>query len=114
MHPQPRVQKRVESTRAVVTTGLPETPSIPARNGFNKLLRALPGEPGLFATVASGYRFRRLDTSVGVSGPHDFAVRETAPFVSALPASIASRPASVTIASRPSVGRDGETYSLKF
>ena len=23
----------------------------------------------------SGYRFRRLDTSVGVSGPHDFAVR---------------------------------------
>jgi hypothetical protein len=62
----------------------------------------------------SGYRFRRLDTSVGVSGPHDFAVRKTAPFVSALPASIASRPASVTIASRPSVGRDGETYSLKF
>jgi hypothetical protein len=24
----------------------------------------------------SGYRFRRLDTSVGMSGPHDFAVRE--------------------------------------
>ena len=47
------------------------------RNGFNKLLRALPGEPGLFATVASGYRFRRLDTSVGVSGPHDFAVRRS-------------------------------------
>jgi hypothetical protein len=70
---------------SVVTTGLPETPSIPARNGFNKLLRALPGEPGFLATVASGYRFRRLDTSVGVSGPHDFAVRETAPFVSALP-----------------------------
>jgi hypothetical protein len=72
------------------------------RNGFNKLLRALPGEPGFLATVACGYRFRRLDTSVGVSGPHDFAVRETAPFVSALPTSIASRPASVTIASRPS------------
>src|ERR1700692_1445458 len=69
------------------------------RNGFNKLLRALPGEPGLFATVASGYRFRRLDTSVGVSGPHDFAVRKTAPFVSALPTSIASRPASGALAS---------------
>src|SRR6202051_3863471 len=69
------------------------------RNGFNKLLRALPGEPGLFATVACGYRFRRLDTSAGVSGPHDFAVRETAPLVGVLPASIASRPASVTIAS---------------
>jgi hypothetical protein len=73
------------SHTSIVTTVTPETPSIPARNGFNKLLRALPGEPGLFATVASGYRFRRLDTSVGVSGPHDFAVRKTAPFVSALP-----------------------------
>jgi hypothetical protein len=38
---------------------------------------------GLFATVASGYRFvtaqlgryRGLDASVGASGPHDFAVR---------------------------------------
>jgi hypothetical protein len=101
MHPQSRVQKGKKHT-SVVTTGLPETPSIPARNGFNKLLRALPGEPGFLATVACGYRFRRLDTSVGMSGPHDFAVRETAPFVSALPTSIASRPASVTIASRPS------------
>jgi hypothetical protein len=35
----------------------------------------------LFATVASGIIFRRLDTSVGVSGPHDFAVRKHAPFV---------------------------------
>jgi hypothetical protein len=39
------------------------------------LLRALPGEPGLFVTVAERNCFRRLDTSVGVSGPHDFAVR---------------------------------------
>jgi hypothetical protein len=75
MRPQPRVQKRVESTRAVVTTVTPEITRHSPRNGFNKLLRALPGEPGLFATVACGYRFRRLDTSVGMSGPHDFAVR---------------------------------------
>jgi hypothetical protein len=85
MRPQPRVQKRVESTRAVVTTVTPEITQHSPRNGFNKLLRALPGEPGFLATVASGYRFRQLDTSVGVSGPHDFAVRKTAPFVSALP-----------------------------
>jgi hypothetical protein len=70
---------------SVVTTVTPEITQHSLRNGFNKLLRALPGEPGLFATVASGYRFRQLDTSVGVSGPHDFTVRETAPFVSALP-----------------------------
>jgi hypothetical protein len=29
---------------SVVTTGSPETPSIPARNGFNGLFRALPGD----------------------------------------------------------------------
>jgi hypothetical protein len=39
------------------------------------LLRALPGEPGLFVTVISGIASTDLDTSVGVSGPHDFAVR---------------------------------------
>jgi hypothetical protein len=49
---------------------------------------------------------RQLDASVGASGPHDFAVRKHAPSSEAPPASTASRPASVTIASRPSVGRD--------
>jgi hypothetical protein len=39
------------------------------------LLRALLGEPGLFATVVSEIASTNLDTSVGVSGPHDFAVR---------------------------------------
>jgi hypothetical protein len=47
---------------------------------------------------------RKLDTSVGVSGPHVFAVREQALSSSAPPPSIASNPASVTIAIRPSVG----------
>jgi hypothetical protein len=37
------------------------------------LLRALPGVPGLLATVVSVST--DLDTSVGMSGPHDFAVR---------------------------------------
>jgi hypothetical protein len=44
MRPQPRVQKRVESTRAVVTTVTPEITRHSPRNGFNKLLRALPGD----------------------------------------------------------------------
>jgi hypothetical protein len=30
---------------------------------------------GLFATVARGHRFRKLDASIGASGPHAFAVR---------------------------------------
>jgi len=54
----------------------------------------------------------RLDASVGASGPHDFAVRKVSAFVNTLLASTASRPAFVTIASRPSVGRDGGNLSL--
>src|SRR6267142_403281 len=54
LHPRPRVHLVVvESTR--VTTSTPESPGIPARNGFNGFLRALPGEPGLFATITCGY-----------------------------------------------------------
>jgi hypothetical protein len=51
----------------------------------------------------SGYP-AKLDTSVGVSGPHDFAVRSSAIRLLTLLASIASNPASVTIAKRPFVG----------
>src|SRR6266481_4998691 len=72
-------------------------------------------------------RLRELDASVGASGPHDFAVRcnvsrplavdRSQVFQLALQsrraqnaaASTASHPASVTIAIRPSVGRDGES-----
>ena len=54
------------------------TTGIPARNGFNGFLRALPGDraclPPSFAKIA----FRKLDASVGASGPHDFAVRKLA------------------------------------
>jgi hypothetical protein len=43
-----------------------------------------------------------------VSGPHGFAVRRTTPSSEAPPASIASNPASVTIAIRPTEGLDSE------
>ena len=43
------------------------------RNGL-RLIRDLPGVPGLIATVAHGID-HGLDSSVGESGPHDFAVR---------------------------------------
>jgi hypothetical protein len=46
MHPRPRAHfVVVERTR--VTTSTPESPGIPARNGFNGLCRALPGDRAL-------------------------------------------------------------------
>ncbi len=127
----------VESTRVSHhrSTG---TPGIPARNGFNGFLRALPGDRAFLSPSSSGYGFVRarsgrqasagLDAGVEASGPHDFAVRsnisrqhavdrsqaETRPAIT----SRAKRcrvhripcPTSVTIAKRPSVGRDGKGY----
>src|SRR5258708_13002704 len=60
---------------------------------------------------------RQLDASVGASGPHDFAVRKSALSSVAPLTSTASRPAFVTIASRPSVwdgmARDIEVIWVK-
>src|SRR3981081_4218145 len=84
LHPRPRVHfVLVESTR--VTTSTPESPGIPARNGFNSLCRALPGDRALLPPSSADMfclkpgradlPSRELDASVGASGPHDFAVR---------------------------------------
>jgi hypothetical protein len=68
---------------------------------------------GFLATVApEKLASQELDASIGASGPHDFAVRKKAPSSLAPLASTASRPASVTIANRPSVGRDGGHIQL--
>jgi hypothetical protein len=40
-----------------------------------RLIRDLLGEPGFLATVARRLVTCELDSSVGESGPHDFAVR---------------------------------------
>ena len=120
----------IERTR--VTTSTPESPGIPARNGFTAYF-ALSPVTGLFCHRRLRIKFclspvgptqlRKLDTSVGVSGPHDFAVRnniarpyaadrsrETRPAIHDCAhdtaASTASRRTSVTIAIRPFVGRD--------
>jgi hypothetical protein len=84
LHPRSRVHLVVvERTR--VTTSTPESPGIPARNGFNGLCRALPGDRALLPPSLADFRcvrarlgrhnIRELDASVGASGPHDFAVR---------------------------------------
>src|SRR5882724_4276615 len=55
LHPQPRVHfALVEGTR-VFTTSPPESPGIPARNGFNGFLRALPGDRALLPPSLAEY-----------------------------------------------------------
>jgi hypothetical protein len=54
-----------------------KSPGIPARNGFNGFLRALPGDRA-FLSPSLRERIRKLDASVEASGPHDFSVRKKA------------------------------------
>jgi hypothetical protein len=65
-----------EKKQAAVTTGSAETSGIP-RAMVLRLIRDLPGAPGLLATITCATREhqRKFDTSVGVSEQHDFAVR---------------------------------------
>src|SRR6516225_2948868 len=51
MHPQPRMQDK--KAYELVTTGSPKQSGIPCANGFNGVLRALPGVHDLLVTVAS-------------------------------------------------------------
>jgi hypothetical protein len=99
---------KVESTR-VSHHGRTGTPGIPARNGFNGFLRALPGDRALLSPSSRGHP-RNLTPTIEASGPHDFAVREpSASRQERNPRPPHPRPTSVTIAKRPSVsGRDGE------
>ena len=64
-------------------------PAFPARwlYGF---LRARPGDRAFLPPSPARSSTRGLDISVGISGPHDFAVRADA-FVKSIAASIASR-----------------------
>jgi hypothetical protein len=100
----------VESTRVGQVT--PESSGIPRAMVYG-LLRALPGDRAFLPPSPAKTASRELDASVGASGPHGFAVRKSArPRLWRRPASIASRPASVTISSRPSVGQDGQAYRV--
>jgi hypothetical protein len=96
---------------SVVTTGPPKHSDIPCANGFNGFLRALLGDRAFLPPSQATMRKhrRQLDTSVGVSEPHDFAVRDSARSSCAPSASTASR-TYVRDDSRnaPLVRRDGE------
>jgi hypothetical protein len=79
----------VESTRVSHHGHTGNTRHSP-RNGFNGFLRALPGDRA-FLPPSSAVA-RQLDTSVGASGPHDFAVRRPHRSSGVQPTSTASRP----------------------
>ncbi|MGJ5113284.1 hypothetical protein [Bradyrhizobium sp. HKCCYLRH1043] len=84
----------------------PDQPGIPCAMAL-RLIRGLPGAPGFLATIPSAIVLRQVDTSIGVSGHHDFTVR-IMPFVRATDHAAAPHahrsPGStfVTIAIRPS------------
>src|SRR5216684_130569 len=120
----------VKSTR--VTTSTPESPGIPARNGFTAYV-ALSPVTGLFchrrlrirglsAPGRADLPSRELDASVGASGPHDFAVRSNISRQRAVDRSQVFRPAlrsrraqnaAASTASRPYVPDDHDTPLLR-
>src|SRR5258707_14619894 len=108
MHPQPRMQmKKAHEHSHHGHTG--NHPAFPAQ-WFYGLLRALPGDhacltpsPALLLADLTPALGRQNDTT----WPYALAL-----FVNCAAASTASRPASVTIAIRPSVGRDRNAIVL--
>jgi hypothetical protein len=97
----------VERTRVSQVT--PESPGIP-RTMVYGLFRALPGER-LFC-----HRHQRKLPSANLTPAprcqdHTTSPSASAPFVIGASASTASRPASVTIANRPSVEWDAEGFT---
>src|SRR6202022_4636767 len=121
MKPSPRKQRArgmpgARCTRSLVCSvlvahecshhGRTGTPGIPARNGFNGFLRALPGDRACLSP--SSARLLADLTPASRRQDHTTSPSASARFVKRTAASTASRPASVTIAIRPCVGRDGE------
>jgi len=77
------------------------------RNGFNGLYRALPGDRAFLPPSLHGIALpRNLTPASGRQDHTTLPSAGSAPSSEAPPASIASRPAFVTIASHPSVGQD--------
>jgi hypothetical protein len=72
----------VVSTR-VSHHGRTGTPGIPARDGVNGFLRALPGDRALLSpSPPRSLLLENLTPTIEVSGPHDFAVRKNSALVS--------------------------------
>ena len=88
-------------------TGSAEAVRPSLRNGFTAYIVLSPVN-GFLATVApKKLASQELDTSVEVSGPHDFAVRKRLRSSCANSTSIASHRACRDVRNAPLVGRDG-------
>jgi hypothetical protein len=111
LHPQPRARS-VVSTR-VSHHGRTGTPGIPARDGFNGFLRALPGDRALLSpSPPRSLLLKNLTPTMEAPGPHDFAVRKLARSSVGQLTSIASPPYVRDDRETPlCVGRDGERYA---
>jgi len=78
------------------------------RNGFNSLLRALPGDRAILPpSLSRNCVPRKLSASVGAPGPHAFAVRFKRRSSCVAKASTASRPTFVTTRTSLLSRRDG-------
>src|SRR5580704_12835139 len=102
---------KIKKHTSIVTTVTPDSPDIPRAMVLTSY-RVLSPVTGLFVTVASGIASASLTPAPGCQD-HTPWPSANAPLVNAASTSTASRPASVTIANRPSVGRDGETIIRK-
>jgi hypothetical protein len=119
LHPRSRVQCAFKERRTRAYRFSGNTPAFPARWLYG-LFRALPGDRlSCHRRSREALASWKLDTSVGVSGPHDFAVRNNIARPHARSARRyhrvhrIPRPTSVTIAIRPSCGREtGELVAL--
>ena len=89
-----------------------KSPGIPARNGFNGFLRALPGDRAFLSPSSLRSLLPRNLTPASRRQDHTTSPSALALFVKSAAASIASSPASVTIAIRPSSGVDTGTRKL--
>ena len=99
-HPQPRVRNK--KAHEIVTTGPPKRSGTPCANGFNGFLRALLGEPGFLATIASGKTSANFTSASGCED-HTTSPSASCAFVSPRQSvHRIPRPTFVTIAKRPS------------
>ena len=110
LHPRSRVQDaQSKRTRAYRFSG--NTPAFPAQ-WFYGLYRALPGDRlSCHRRSREALASQELDTSVGASGPHDFAVRNSRARLARCRVHRIPHPTFVTIAKRPSSrGADGASW----
>src|SRR5260370_19271063 len=97
---------------SVVTTGPPEQPGIPARNGFNGLFRALPGDRA-FLSPSPALLLADL-TPASRRQDHTTSPSASAPFVSSTISVHRIPPLLVDVAQLPSLGTGRRGLQKRF